>query len=167
MGAEQPTLTGLRVPGGRKPRPEASRRPPRRRYAYGAERERAACEKLRRLGFTPMRSPASKGPVDVLGVDCTGQLLALQIKATVNPPTPKERADCLAAMHRAYPAARCEVWWWNVEARGWFRYPLTGAQTGQEGDAGIDAGHTGGAPSETRSQAIVGASSRAAEAQPR
>jgi len=85
----------------------------------------------------------------------------------VNPPTPKERADCLAAMHRAYPAARCEVWWWNVEARGWFRYPLTGAQTGQEGDAGIDAGHTGGAPSETRSQAIVGASSRAAEAQPR
>lgn len=113
---------GLRVPGGRRSIPEHRRRSPAGRYRFGATKERDAAERMRRLGYTPVRSAGSRGAADVLGLNAHGEALAVQVKAGRRQPAPGEIADALGELMSAFPAARCELWWWDSTRRTWHRY---------------------------------------------
>ena len=148
MRSEQLTL-GLRVPGGRKPRPEASRRPARRRYQFGAECERRARDRLRRLGYTVVRSSGSHGAADLVALG-PRDLLLVQVRAGVTAPGPAEREAALAALG-AIPTpegatVRRELWFWSTPEKCWQRTALPDAQEGPGGDAGAEVGRSGGAP---------------------
>ena len=114
----------MTIPGGRKPRPEESRRPARRRYAYGAEVERRARAKLAAMGFTPTRAAGSRGPADLVGIGPTGETIALQVKAGHDRPGPAERTRILADLRAAYPSetTRVELWFWSADEKQWHRF---------------------------------------------
>ena len=126
---DQPTL-GFRVPGGRHPRPEASRRPPRRRYAFGAEVERRARDRLAALGYAVVRSAGSQGAADLVALG-PRDVLVLQIKAGADPPRPAQIAKALADLgHIPTPVGavvRREVWYWPGGRGPWHRYTTEAA----------------------------------------
>jgi len=115
---------GLRIPGGRKPRPEASRRKPGRRGAFGAETERRAKALMSARGMTVTRAAGSHGVGDLIGVDPHGKVLVVQVKSGVSAPGPTEKARVLADLRRAYPSetTRVELWFWDADRRQWERH---------------------------------------------
>jgi len=148
--SEQPTLTGLRVPGGRQPRPAESRRPARRRYQFGAEVERRARDRLRRLGYAVIRSSGSHGAADLVALGHR-DLLLVQVRAGDRVPGPAERAEALSAL-ATIPTpegatVRRELWHWDTVLRQWSRTALPDAQDGPGADARIDVGLGRRAPS--------------------
>ena len=109
---------------GRKPRPRGSRRPPRRRYQYGAEAERRARDQLRRLGYHVTRSAQSRGGADLVAVG-PRDLLLVQCKAG-ELPAPGEIAKGLADLADIPTpegaTVRREVWCWEAGRQTWHRH---------------------------------------------
>jgi len=116
---------GLRIHGGRQARPEASRRPARRRYAYGAEVERRARDRLRRIGYHVTRSAASRQAADLVAIG-HDDLFLVQVRAGDRRPSEAEREQALQALAEIPTpegaTVRRELWFWDTITRTWDRW---------------------------------------------